>query len=164
MAFADGDSDLRGVGGWLGLFAFGFGIVGPLRSIIETAINLYNDPAVAAALGNAWLSFQIASWLLNGLSLAGTSYVVWRLMYRQNPQTVTITIFAIPVLAFGSVLLDGAIAVTVAGIDPGTVLEISTPGLFQAAIYCAVWCWYFKVSKRVHNTYVAPFRDEEVFA
>lgn len=160
MAYADGDSDLRGVGGWMYLFLFGFALVTPLQMVIGTASTLYGDPQIAANIGERWGTYQAAVWAMIALGLSVIGYVVWRLFNCHDPLTVRITILAIPGVAFGLPLLDLLSAVTILGVDGQMLLREMAPQLGRAAFYCVIWCWYFNVSKRVHNTYLAGPEDD----
>lgn len=159
MAYSDGDSSLHGVGGWMNLFLFGFGFVGPLMLVFGTERNLYGDPVVKQILGDRFAIYEVASWTIVALGLAIVGYTVWRLFKRQNPRTVLITILAIPAIGFGLPLLDIAISMALVDIDPQLLFAEIAPDLFRSLVYCAIWCTYFKVSKRVRNTYVASLED-----
>ncbi len=151
MAYKDGPT---GVGGWMYLFLFGFGLVSPGMLAFGTMANLYSDPAVAEALGDSWLAYQVAEWAIVALGLTIIATIVWRLYNRQDRQTVRMTIAAIPIVAFGIPLLDIAATAIIGGFPVGEMFATLTPDFVRSAIYCAIWCSYFNVSKRVANTYL----------
>ncbi len=163
MAYTDGPS---GIGGWMWLFLFGFALVSPLTLAVGTYTNLYADGAVAELLGSRWVIYQVAEWGIVALGLAVIGFTVWRLFNVRTPQTVRLTIIAIPVVALGLALLDILSTVVIGGVDAGLLFSELGIQLLRGAIYCAIWCSYFNVSKRVANTYLHPVDDEtsEVFA
>lgn len=163
MAYTDGPS---GIGGWMWLFLFGFALVSPLTLAVGTYTNLYADGAVAALLGSRWVIYQVAEWGIVVLGLGVIGFTVWRLFNVQTPQTVRLTIIAIPVVALGLVLLDILFAVVIGGINAGLLFSELGIELFRGAIYSVIWCSYFKVSKRVANTYLDSADDNttQVFA
>jgi uncharacterized membrane protein len=160
MAYSDGPT---GVGGWMVLFLFGFGFVSPIRMAFETYTNLYGDAQTAAAFAGNWSVYQVFSWVLVVLTLALIAYIVWRLFKVHNPRTVQLTIIAVPLLGFGPSIVDILVTNMLVELDWSKVWAILTPGFVQSAVYCAIWCTYFKVSKRVKNTYVDR-TDEEAAA
>lgn len=154
--------ELRGVGGWMYLFLFGFGFVSPVMLVISMARGLYSDVAVERLLGDRWTIYQVANWLMIALALTIIGTVVWRLFKFQNPQTVRLTIVSIPLIGFGMPLLDTLITSVIARIEPGLILSEYTPDLIRSTVYSAIWCSYFSVSKRVKATYYAADRPEDV--
>jgi hypothetical protein len=161
MAYEDGPT---GVGGWMMLFLFGFGLVSPGMLAFGTMANLYSDPGVATALGDNWLAYQVAEWAIVALGLAIIATIVWRLYNRQDRQTVRLTIAAIPIVAFGIPLLDIAATAIIGGYPFSELFAALAPDFVRAAIYCAVWCSYFTVSKRVANTYLGEGGTSEAEA
>jgi Protein of unknown function (DUF2569) len=163
MAYTDGPT---GIGGWMWLFLFGFALVSPLMLVFGTYTNLYADGTVAAMLGSRWVIYQVAEWGIVALGLGVIGFTVWRLFNVRTPQTVRLTIIAIPVVALGLALLDILFTAVIGEVDAGLLFSELGIELFRGAIYCAVWCSYFTVSKRVANTYLRPETDEarEIFA
>jgi hypothetical protein len=157
MAYTDGPS---GIGGWMGLFLFGFALVSPLMLVFGTYTNLYSDGAVAAMLGSRWVIYQVAEWGIVALGLGVIGFTVWRLFTVQTPQTVRLTIIAIPVVALGLALLDILFTVVIGGVDADLLFSEMGVELLRGAIYCAVWCSYFNVSKRVANTYLHAAHED----
>jgi hypothetical protein len=162
MAYSDGPS---GVGGWMYLFLFGFSFLTPVRLLFETYSNMYGNSGVAAAFGSNWLLYQICAWMLIGLSLALIAYIVWRLFKVQNPRTPQLTVIAVPLVVFGPTLLDLLLSSFFLAIEWDKVWQALAPSLAQGVIYCVIWCTYFKISKRVKNTYADRSGEEaaEVF-
>ena len=157
MAYSD---ELTGIGGWMMLFLFGFGFVSPITLVYGTTTNLYGDPGVATLLGDRWLAFQIAEWMIVGFGLATIATIVWRLFNIQNWRTVRLTTFAIPFVALGLALLDIAVTAVVGNMAVGPLFSALGIELVRGAIYSVIWCSYFNVSKRVRNTFADQAPDE----
>jgi Protein of unknown function (DUF2569) len=155
MPYTGEGSGPVGVGGWMILFIFGFCITTPLTLLAGTYASLYSTPDVATALGGRWLIYQICEWLLVALGIAITAYVWWRLLKVQNPQTIRLVIYAIPLVALGLKLLDVLLTSIIGQIKMGLLFSGMGIELVRAGIYCVIWCAYFTVSKRVKNTYYA---------
>lgn len=162
MAYNDENSGPYGVGGWMYLFLFGFAVVSPFRMIFGTATSLYADPSIAAAIGERWTIYQVAVWIMVATGLAGIGYVVWRLFNEFNPKTVQITIWAIPALGFGLPLADSLLAIVILNVSADLIFGEIAIDLVRTSVYCAIWCTYFKVSKRVRNTYSSQIEGDTV--
>lgn len=165
MSYSDNADGPVGVGGWMYLFLFGFAGFTPLALLIGTYSNLYSDNLVAEILGSNWVLYQIYEWALVGVTLAIIAYVVWRLFNVRNAATVRLTIAVIVLVNIGFMLLEVLGASFFGGINASAVFRELATEFIRGAIYCAVWCSYFTVSKRVKNTYHAIDEGslEEVF-
>jgi hypothetical protein len=142
-----------GVGGWMWLFLFGFGVASPFMLLFSSYSNLYGDPTVAAVLGSSWGIYQVVEWALVVLSLAIIGFIVWRLFKVQNQRTVRLTQMAIPVLAVGTTLLDILVTAVFAKVDMSLLFSAMGTDLVRGVAYSLIWVSYFQVSKRVKNTY-----------
>lgn len=158
---ADGD-ELRGVGGWLGFFVVVIAILSPLRLLVTGMNNLYGDPAVAAAYGNAWPILEAAEWAIMAIVLAGFWFITWRLLKVHNWRTVRITIAGIWLLAIGSLFIELLAVSLIAGIPVSDVSAGMTADMIQPLIFCTIWTAYFLRSKRVANTYPRHGEADEV--
>jgi Protein of unknown function (DUF2569) len=151
---------LHGIGGWLAFFLFGFSFVSPLRMIYTTYSGLYDDPQVAAILGDRWAAYQAWAWTLNTFGLAAIGYTTWRLFNRFEWLTVKITMAAIVLLSVGVTLLDLAGAVLIGQIELSLLWPEVAPDLVRGAFYATIWIAYFKLSVRVRNTYGVVSEDK----
>ena len=165
MAYTDDESGPRGVGGWMVLFLFGFAFFSPISLVFGTYRNIYAAPGLDTLLGDNWVPYQIFEWSLVVMALVLIAAVVWRLFNVQTPATVRLTVAAIPILAFGILLLDIVGSLALIDIDPNLLFEGVGPDMLRGAAYTAIWCTYFLVSKRVRNTYygLADTEAAEVF-
>ncbi len=159
MAYDDREG-LHGIGGWLAFFVFGFSFVSPLRLILTSYTSLYDDPQVAAILGDRWLAYQISSWALVGVGLATIGYTTWRLFNRHDWLTVKITMAAIVLISVGLILLDLAATVLIARVELGLLLPDTASALIRGVIYATIWIAYFQRSVRIRNTYGVVREDE----
>jgi hypothetical protein len=159
MAYSD-DSELRGVGGWLGLLVFGMLVGAPLSLLAGAAGTIGSAEQANPALATLPV-WQQVTWLIWGFSLAQAAIHAtgaWRLITRQVPQTVR---FAIGALWIGGPLLNviGNLTIdTVAGVSPVDDLL----GSLRSFAYAGVWTAYLLKSQRVKNTYQDSYA--EVFA
>ena len=144
---------LHGIGGWLAFFLFGFSFVSPLRLIYATYSGLYDDPQVAAILGDRWPVFQTWAWTLVAIGLTAIGYTTWRLFNRFEWLTVKITMAAIVLLSLGLNLFDMAGTVLIGQIELDLMWPEMAPDLVRGVIYASIWIAYFKLSVRVRNTY-----------
>jgi len=156
------ETELRGVGGWLGFFVVVIAIISPLRLLIGAYINLYTDPQVALAYGALWPSIQAAEWSIIGAALLVHAFITWRLLRVQRWSSVRITIVLIWLLAAGVTWIE-LVAVSMiaqlplAALADGIVLEMARPFIF-----CLIWTAYLLRSERVANTYPRHAAAEEV--
>jgi hypothetical protein len=142
-----------GIGGWMNLFLFGFAGVTPIVVIVSSYQNLYSEPQVAQVFGETWGWYQGAEWALVAGTLALIAYVVWRLVNVRNWRSVQLTIAAIPTISLGIMTLDLLLTAWWLDMDVGLLAEGLGKDVVRGLFYCAVWCSYFAVSKRVRNTY-----------
>lgn len=165
MSYTDDMDGPVGVGGWMYLFLFGFALVSPISLVFMTYFNLYSDAVVADLVGDGWLLYQVVEWGIAVVSIAVIGYVTWRLFNVQNPATVKLTIAAILFLNIGIMLLDVVFTSMMAAISASAIFSELSADFLRGAIYCAIWCSYFTVSKRVRNTYSGRTGNEleEVF-
>lgn len=165
MSYSDDMDGPVGVGGWMYFFLFGFALVTPISLVFTTYYNLYSDAVVADVIGDGWALYQVFEWGLVAATLAGIGYVTWRLFNVQNPLTVKITIAAILLINFGLMVLDALVTAAMAAIPVSLIFSDMSTDFLRSAVYCAIWCSYFTVSKRVQNTYsgMAENELEEVF-
>jgi hypothetical protein len=157
MAYEEGP---EGVGGWMWLFLFGFGFINPISLTFGTAGNLYGDEGLAKIYGARWLPLQVGEWAISILALAQIAVTVWRLFNDKRPQTIRLTMIAIPAIALGYTVLDILIVTLIGGADASALLPIMTPDFIRGVVYTAVWVSYFNVSKRVKNTYYRGGEEE----
>lgn len=156
------ETELRGVGGWLGFFVVVIAILSPLRLLISAYINLYADPQVALAYGPLWPRIQAAEWAIIGAALLVHAFIAWRLLKVHRWSSVRITIVLIWLLATGVTWIE-LVAVSMiaqlplAALAEGIVVELARPFIF-----CLVWTAYLLRSKRVANTYPRHAEAEEV--
>ena len=159
MANSDGP---EGVGGWMWLFLFGFGLVSAFSLIFGTAANLYGDSGVAQFYGDRWFAVQLGEWSIAAATLALIAYTIWRLFNDKRPRTVRLTIIAIPLVTLVFPIIEIVMVSVVGGVTLSAAATEVWPQLIQGTFYSAVWCTYFNVSKRVKNTY--DRREEEELA
>jgi hypothetical protein len=158
MAFNDEGGD--GVAGWLAFFTVALGLFTPLAVLISGYSNMYGNPAVAQAYGEAWGALQIFEWAVIALVIGGCWYIVWRLFKIQTWTTVRITIAGIWILAVGSIFGEGLGVSLIAGLPLAAIFDGVLADLVRPLVFCSVWTAYFMISKRVANTY--PRAGQEV--
>jgi len=144
-----------GVGGWLGFFVVALGLISPGAGLVQM-LSLYSDPSIAAAFGSSWTPVQIAEWTLFALSVAGCWYLVWRLLNVQARSTVPVVIAGIWLISVGGVALEFLVVALGSDVALGTLVGTGGVEVVRPIIFCTIWTLYFRVSKRVANTY----RDE----
>ena len=162
MAYGGADGSVRGIGGWLAFFLFGFAVISPIRMVVSLYSALYRDRAVAEYLGDRWPLYEAVNWSAVIVSLGVIGLVTWRLVSLFNPTTVRIAIAGIFAVALGIPLLTMVVSTFVTHIDLAFQLRESGLELTKSAAYAVVWCAYFLVSQRVHNTYHSAPEDDGV--
>ena len=148
--------DLVGIGGWLGLF-IGMFAYGGLRTLTETigvSIKIQNSAGPYFAIIAEEQSFLMKLWALGLFDFALRAFVVFNLLWRKVPRSVSIAIVGVwiagPVVNILTTLLGGEAPQFYA--------------VLGAALFSAIWTAYFLTSKRVAATY-NPSRPEiaEIF-
>lgn len=148
--------ELVGIAGWLGLFIgmFAYGGLRTLTETISTSSKIQNSIGPYFATIAEEQSFLAKFWAFGLADFALRAFVVFNLLWRKVPRSVSIAIVGVwiagPVFNILASLLIG-----------------ETPQFYAvlgAALFSAIWTAYFLTSKRVAATY-NPSRPEiaEIF-
>lgn len=140
---------LRGIGGWLALFAFCF-CLGFLRSIAELALGMpdylagFENVAARGPLAivglTALTTMAVYLWAIVAFFQAKREF---RIAYGALWGLSLLTPFAmLPALSVPGVTLDMLFT------------EMEVVKSIAALIFMGVWYWYFTVSERAKNTFV----------
>jgi len=146
--------ELQGVGGWLTFFCVALTILGPLISLSQMATNW----EVAQPAFDLLPILESAVWIENvGVSaivIYGFVVGVYIWQGHENGKAMAKRYLIIRLLAF--VLLEVLVMGMLSGL-PGEVYSVLAEeliaALFREGIFFGVWFTYFKLSKRVANTY-----------
>lgn len=149
-----------GIGGWLGLLAFGQ-TIGPLRTMGQMGISLENyKPTMTIPNGPAAFYGEVAINLAFCVLQVATAIALW----RKSPYFQRLFLFqwiAIPVV----LVVDMFWVSTSVGVSVDKVMSPELVGsTFGSFISVAPWVWYVFVSRRVRNTFVHPAPDTSAFA
>ena len=160
-----GNEGPRGVGGWLAFFLVVIGIFSPIRVVIEL-VGLHTDTETATTFGDRWSAILGYSWVLSIVMLAICWFVTWRLLTVHNWQSVRITIAGIWAVSVGAIVLSFVLVSIVAQFSLGAMFAGGALDLVRAVIFALIWTAYFRLSKRVANTYRDRTGEEaaEVFS
>lgn len=145
-----------GTYGWLGFFILGLRFLSPLFGAGQTqnAVTDVQDRNPTFYASDDFQTYMAWSW---ALFLAVVIYQWWlanKLEKAFAPSTVSLVIWSLAGLALALPLLDFAIAnASFQYYDLNAVDESIVKSLFTGIFSAAVWITYFKVSKRVKNTY-----------
>lgn len=156
--------DLVGVHGWLFFFVVLLMVLSPLQMITQTAKNLSTATVAVPLIVDlpGWHAYEIATWVSVAAYCAGMIWAAWGLMKYRVPASVRVTIYvvwAVPVL---SAVVDAYLASTFLGADPSSILDPSVIGkTVGSLVWAAIWTVYFKLSRRVRNTYYQGLQDLE---
>lgn len=153
-------SELKGVGGWLGLFVVILAIISPVRIVIETYNILQTDPAIAPQLGIRWQIYKIFTWSLSLATIVAMLYFAYRLVRIHNRSTVPLVIKGLWFVAIVPIVLDFIVAAILwpDGIVEGLDATYFVP-IFQSLVFSTIWSLYLAKSRRVANTYVDDHTD-----
>ncbi|MDB5719855.1 MAG: hypothetical protein JWP15_473 [Alphaproteobacteria bacterium] len=155
------DKQLVGVGGWLALFAFGTGVIAPLRVARDlTGLMEGDNQAAAAQFGALWTFLLAAEWVISLLTIATCWFMVWRLYNLERWSTVRIVIAGIWSIGLGRSLIEIWLWSLV--LDTSVIVEELGPIVGLGVAYGLIWTAYFLRSRRVANTYRRDVGDEQV--
>ena len=160
MSDYTGQSELKGVGGWLGIFVVILSIISPIRIVIETYKILQIDPVGASQLGTKWQIYKISTWSLSLLTIAALLYFAYRLVRVHNRSTVPLVIKGLWAVAVIPVVLDFIVASILwpDNITEGYDAAYFIP-IFQSLMFTTIWSLYLTKSRRVANTFVDDETD-----
>ena len=161
----DGNEGPSGVGGWLAFFLVVIGIFSPIRVVVEL-LGLHNDAATAAAYGDRWSAILGYSWVISAIELAICWFVAWRLLTVHNRLSVQIAIMGIWIVSVGALALSFVLVSIVAQLSLAALFAAGGVDLLRAFVFAGIWTAYFRLSKRVANTYRDRTGEEaaEVFS
>ena len=147
------DRELVGVGGWLGLFVVIIAILSPLRIVFEM-VMLQSDPEMPVAFGFAWPTINAMEWALSAFQLALCFFMAWRLLKFREPQTVRLVIAGLWIIGPGVMLVEFLLIGALSDLPVGELLAAGGGvEVVRSIVFAAVWTAYFRMSKRVANTY-----------
>lgn len=156
----------QGVGGFLRFFIIATRFIGPLwgaiRAYAEFASIGRTDPLryQSSEMG----AFMVSFWIYFA---AITAYGWWytsKLLHEFRPESVHLTIWGLALTAISApvfTIIGGAIILGAGASEP--VLVQTLASAVQGAVVAGIWIAYFKLSKRVANTYgmAVSARDHE---
>ena len=147
------DRELVGVGGWLGFFVVIIAIISPLRIAVEM-VMLHNDPEMQLVFGDAWPVINAMDWGLAAFQLALCFFMAWRLLNVHEPQTVRLVIAGLWIIGPGVMLVEFLLIGALSDLPVGELLAAGGGvEVVRSIVFATVWTAYFRLSKRVANTY-----------
>jgi uncharacterized protein DUF2569 len=141
-----------GVAGWLGLLVASLIVLGPVLSIVTTALSLADTERLYPGVQYSplWKDAQIITWTSVGAYCFVSIYAGVRLLRKHVPSSVGIAIICLwlagPLLA-----IAGLIALNQAGAD--TDAADAGAALGRPIVWATLWTLYLVFSKRVRTTY-----------
>ena len=150
---AYGDSEARGVGGWLALLVFGLMVGSPLFALGGTASELRSAENSYPQLTEmaAWQSAKTATWAFAFLQAIMSFFAGWRLVRKFLPSTVTYVTSVLWVAGPGINIVSALVISSILSAPAGPAIAASG----QSFIYAIIWSAYLAKSRRVENTYYA---------
>jgi hypothetical protein len=146
----------QGVGGFLRFFIIATRFIGPLWGAIQANAEFssigrsdplrYQSSEMGAFLVSFWIYFAVI-----------TAYGWWytsKLLNEFRPESVHLTIWGLAITAISApvfTFIGGAIILGAGASEP--VLVQTLASAVQGAIVAGIWIAYFRVSRRVANTY-----------
>ena len=147
------DRELVGVGGWLAFFVVVIGILSPLRIVIEMVI-LQRDPEMPLVFGDSWPMINGLEWALSAFQLALCFFMAWRLLKMHEPQTVRLVIAGLWIIGPGVMLVEFLLIGALTDLPVGELLAAGGGvEVVRSIVFATVWTAFFRMSKRVANTY-----------
>ena len=158
---ANYDGELRGIGGWLGLFLVTLGVFTPLSVLISVG-TLAGDAAVAAQYGATWDRLLLFEWTFAGVSVVAAWAAVWQFFTVQRWRTVRFAIGVLWTLAFLGVVGEPLMVSLLTGLSYADLYAGAAGEFVRPLIYSSIWTAYLLKSERVANTYPRTASDDEV--
>lgn len=149
---AEANASLDDIGGWLWFLIASLIALGPVLTIVTTALELSNTESLypTVTYSPLWKTAQIITWCSVGVYCLISIYAGVRLLRKHVPSSVAIAIACLwiagPVLS-----LAGLYALAQAGGEPNAA-DVGQ-ALGRPLVWATLWSLYLAFSKRVRRTY-----------